>query len=681
MASKRIEKVCIANRGEIACRVVRACKKLGLKTVVLYSEPDRDSLAVEMADEAYALGGTSAASSYLQIEKVVAAAVRAGADALHPGYGFLSENADLASACAKAGIVFVGPGPDAIDKMGMKNVARQLVQGLGLPTVPGYDGDDQSLSRFEKEANRIGYPVIIKAAAGGGGKGMQIAEKSSDLAPALESAKRNALSAFGDETVLLERYFPKSKHIEIQVLADRFGKTLHLFERECSVQRRHQKIIEETPSPAVTPALRAKMGEAAVAIAKSVQYLGAGTIEFLVEVTPGGTSENFYFLEMNTRIQVEHAITEEVTGVDLVEWQLRIAMGEAISFDQSELRQTGHAIQCRLYAEDWKGDFLPSTGKILAWNPEELATQARIDHGLRAGDEISVHYDPMIAKVITHGADRSESIRKMGRVLESLVLLGPDTGQFFLGRVLNHPEFQGGQYDTGFVGRNREGIRREWDSGLSAASEEIAIASFLSGWLERRRKSVIPSVPSGWRNSPYRPQRVSFDIEGKSVELSYREVSSSDREVRFEITSNGRAPAQIVLLLGAQPRDRKDAITWEQDGRVRKVRLVQTPKRLVAHHALLGAVSVKQTPRFAEALGAAADAGHLAPMPGKVVKVLVGAGDRIKIGDDLVIIESMKMENRVSAQKAGVIKEIFVAHGQFVEKDDRLVELESGASS
>ncbi|MBI2520841.1 MAG: ATP-grasp domain-containing protein [Bdellovibrio sp.] len=655
MEAKYFKKVCVANRGEIACRVIRACHKLGIQTLVLYSDHDRDSLAVKLSDEAVALGGMTALESYLNIEKVVSAAKKQGADALHPGYGFLSENSDLALACERAGICFIGPRAEAMDKMGMKNVARDIVNALGLPIVPGYNGDDQSLGRLEKEAKKIGYPILIKAAAGGGGKGMQVVESEKTLATAIEAAKRNAKNAFGDDTILIEKYFPVIKHIEIQVLADQSGHTVHLFERECSVQRRHQKIIEETPSPSVTPELREKMGQAAVAIARSVQYLGVGTVEFIVD----SASKNFYFLEMNTRIQVEHPITEEVTGVDLVEWQLRIAQGEALTLQQSSLKQTGHAVECRLYAEDWRHDFLPMSGKVLRWR-EVHGPGIRIDHGLEDGSEIGIFYDPMLAKVIAHGNSRQESMRKMHWILARLELLGLTTNHALLSKILEHPQFIDGSYGTNFLPLYGEELKK---ANPAEMHHEIVYAVWLKDWFERKHKQkILKELPTGWRNNFYRPAQVEYECEGQKYLLSYRHIDD-----HFEVQINHGATHSITFL------DYEDQnVSFKISERQLRFCVVNS----WAHHPILGPIEITQIPRFKEAEIAGAANRYLSSMPGKIVKVFVRQGDKVKAGDELVIIESMKMENSVAAHKTGVVKDVFVASGQMVEKNEQLIQLE-----
>lgn len=474
MAATLIRRVLIANRGEIAVRIVRACRELGLQSVVAFSEADSGSLAVRMADHAVLIGPAPPADSYLRGDRIVEAARATDCDAVHPGFGFLAENADFAQAVLNAGLVFIGPPPSAIRAMGVKTEALDRVRRAGVPTLPGYAGggnDDDYLGA----ARQIGYPVLVKAAAGGGGKGMRVVRAEAELPPAVESARRESARAFGDERVFLEKYIDAARHIEFQVFADQHGSTVHLFERECSVQRRHQKIVEETPSPYLDEALRARMGQAAIHAARVVDYRNAGTVEFIVDAATG----QFYFLEMNTRLQVEHPITELVTGIDLVKLQFRIAEGAPLPFTQADLSQRGHAIECRVYAEDPANNFLPQPGVVLQavepWGPG-----VRIDSGVGAGDTISLHYDPMIAKLVVHAEDRTEAIRRMDAALSDYVIIGPTTNIRFLRDVLAHPVFQAGQATTAFVERYFEGWAPPPDPPPHAALIAAALAEMLA---------------------------------------------------------------------------------------------------------------------------------------------------------------------------------------------------------
>ncbi len=658
---KKIHKVCVANRGEIACRVIKACQNLGIKTVAVYSDVDANTRAVKMADEAVTLVGITALETYLNIEKIINAAKKSGCDALHPGYGFLSENHELSLACEKAGIIFIGPKAESIKKMGLKNVARDLAKSMGVPIVPGFNGEEQSIARFKKEAAAIGYPVLIKAAAGGGGKGMIIVEKESELESAFNSAKRSAKNAFGNDTLLLEKYFRRIKHIEIQILGDSHGKILHLFERECSVQRRHQKIIEETPSLVLTPEVRMKMGSAAVKIAESVNYEGAGTIEFILDVSSTDYT-NFYFLEMNTRIQVEHPITEEVTGVDLVEWQIKIAEGAALPFNQSDLKQSGHAVECRIYAEDSQNNFMPSSGKIHHWKTVD-DSYTRIDHGILNGDEVSVFYDPMLAKVITRGSNRSEAIEKMLFTLSKIELLGLTHNQTYLSTILKHPRFIDGLYDTNFILNHGDEIKTSLKNSFLAPTviKELAVAAFLKNY----SVSKFSNYPMSWRNNFAKLQKVSFEIKSElvtePVTLLFRQITQQ----QFEIKINSDLFTITVSQTG-----------WEMDGRHIQLSSIDGKNgEIFIHHPTVGNVTLIEKSRFPETKKQELDNSYLSPIPGKIVKMLVKAGDQINPGDELIIIESMKMENAIVAKKAGKIQEIFVQIGQLVEKQQQLLNI------
>jgi 3-methylcrotonyl-CoA carboxylase alpha subunit len=493
-------KVLIANRGEIAVRIIRACRELGIATVAVFSEADRRSLHVRMADEAVAIGPAPARESYLRGERVIEAAQATGAQAIHPGYGFLSENAAFAEAVATAGLVFIGPPPSAIRAMGDKAAARERMQAAGVPVVPGWQGKERDDATLTARAAEIGYPVMVKAAAGGGGKGMRIVQQPAGFLESVGAARREALAAFADDRLILERYVARAHHIEFQVIADNTGKTLHLFERECSVQRRHQKIIEETPSPLLDAALRARMGAAAAEAARAVGYRNAGTVEFIVDPV----KREFFFLEMNTRLQVEHPITEQVVGLDLAQWQIRVAAGESLPFEQARLRQSGHAIECRLYAEDPANRFLPATGKLIRF-VEPKGPGIRVDTGVTTGDEVSLYYDPLIAKLIAHGEDRDAAIRRMLAALRDTVLLGVTTNWRFLQDVLTHPAFREGKIDTAWIDREFGA----WEAPQCDLPPEALIAAALSEAqiLNAGGAHVAPAVTEaavGDRFSPWR---------------------------------------------------------------------------------------------------------------------------------------------------------------------------------
>ncbi len=452
-------KILITNRGEIARRIIRTCRKMGVKTVAIYSDADKHAAFVREADEAVLIGPPAASESYLRGDRIIAAAVNLNVQAIHPGYGFLSENAEFAEQCEAANIVFIGPTPSAIRAMALKGAAKSLMSAADVPVTPGYHGDDQTLETLQKEAHGIGYPVLIKAVAGGGGKGMRRVDVAADFADALTSAQREGLNAFGDPKVLIEKYIEVPRHIEIQLFADSHGNVVHLFERDCSLQRRHQKVIEEAPAPFLPERIRSAMGAAAVKAAQAINYRGAGTVEFIVDVSKGVEAANFYFMEMNTRLQVEHPVTEEITGVDLVEWQLRVANGEVLPKRQDELTITGHAIEARLYAEDPQNDFLPATGRL---ERLEFPASARIESAVEQGDEVSVFYDPMIAKIVVHGRDRTQALARMRDALIHTRLKGLATNLGFLRRVVSDPDFAAADIDTGFIGRHLESLTQAW---------------------------------------------------------------------------------------------------------------------------------------------------------------------------------------------------------------------------
>jgi len=515
-------KILIANRGEIACRVMRTAKRLAIRTVAVYSDADEGALHVALADEAYPIGPAAARESYLSIEKILAAARASGAEAIHPGYGFLSENAEFAEACAEAGIVFIGPPAAAIRAMGSKSAAKALMEKAGVPLVPGYHGADQDAALLAKEAKKVGFPVLIKAASGGGGKGMRIVESAADFAAALASAKREAKASFGDDTVLIEKYLTRPRHIEMQIFADRHGNCVHLFERDCSVQRRHQKVVEEAPAPGMDVARRKAMGAAAIAAAKAVAYVGAGTIEFIAE------GDDLFFMEMNTRLQVEHPVTEMITGTDLVEWQLRIAAGEKLPKRQDELQISGHAIEVRLYAEDPTRDFLPATGTLHHLRVPEGDPHIRVDTGVREGDAISIHYDPMIAKLIAWGADRAAALRRLGAALDRYEIVGVTTNRDFLARLATAPDFAAGGVDTGIIARHRDALIPP----PAAAPPRIVAAAALSLLLDQAAASEAAAIASPDPYSPWH-SRQGWRLNGDTYQdLVFLDGSAARRRGR-----------------------------------------------------------------------------------------------------------------------------------------------------
>ncbi len=646
---KTLNKLLVANRGEIALRVMRTAHKLGLATVAVYSDADAHAPHVRFADEAVRLGPASSAQSYLNVEAILRAAKLTGADCLHPGYGFLSENPDFAQAVMDAGLTFVGPKPAAIRAMGLKREAKALVAKRGVPLVPGFDGGDQSTALLETKAMELGLPVIFKPSAGGGGKGMKIARKPEDLREAIESGRREAQGAFGDPTLIIEKYLQRPRHLEIQLLGDEHGNVVHLFERECSIQRRHQKVVEETPSLALTPESRAQMGAAAVEVAKAIGYTNAGTVEFIMD-----SEGHFYFSEMNTRLQVEHRVTELVVGVDLVELQLRVARGEPLPFKQEDLKQRGHAVQVRLYAEDPANGFLPSVGPVHDFHVHEVGGLL-VDSGIESGGEVSMHYDPMAAKLIAWGEDRNDATGRMVRALEGLSVQGLTTNRSFLTRLLQHPDYLAGYLHTGFIEEKMGALLAEPKS--PARTKLCAVAATLAQHLTRQAADpYLPQVLSGFRNNRFMEQFAEYE-NGARVEY--------------------RAQGQQRFLIDGETWQ---VISWEApaltlvspEGLRQRVRVVSAEGKLFVHSRLGDEVLVEK-PRFPAATDSAVKGGFMAPMPGKVVKVLVKDGDAVKAGQTLLVLEAMKMEQATRSPTDGVVKQVLVREGDQVTAGQILV--------
>jgi geranyl-CoA carboxylase alpha subunit len=658
-----VGKILIANRGEIACRVTRTAKALGYRTVAVFSDADAGALHVRLAGEAVRIGPPPARDSYLNIEALLAAAKLAGADAVHPGYGFLSENAAFAEACAEAGLIFIGPPAAAIRAMGNKGRAKKLMAAAGVPCVPGYDGSDRSDAKMLAEARRIGFPLMVKAAAGGGGRGMRLVASPDELANALTRARSEAVSAFSSDELIIERAITDARHIEFQVFADLHGNVVHLGERDCSVQRRHQKVIEETPSPAVGAELRAKMGEAAVAAARAIDYVGAGTIEFLLD-----GAGKFYFLEMNTRLQVEHPVTEAVTGLDLVAWQLRVAAGEKLPLEQHQVRWGGHAIEARLYAEDPHNGFLPQSGTLLDWRPAR-GDGIRVDHGLTSGTVVSPFYDPMLAKLIAHGASREEARRRLIMALEDTVAPGLITNRSFLIAALRHPQFAAGAATTDFIDRHfRAG------SGAMRATEPdkrtLALAAVLL-FEARSRTADIPSVVQNWSSTGVAawPLRLTLGSAHHAVTI---------------MTAGQNA---YVVALG----DEKVEVSIDQHGDS-AVRFTASGLQQTAHFAirdetlhldLNGQVFALRETTLDPGGSARRDGASrlLAPMNGAIVSVLAKPGDPVARGQRIVVLEAMKMQHEISAERDGTIAKILVKPGDQVATRQLLVELKTDESA
>ena len=643
-------KILVANRGEIACRVIRTAKDLGVGTVAVYSDADARALHVEMADEAVHIGAPPPKDSYLNGDRIIAAALATGAEAIHPGYGFLSENPGFVAAVEKAGLVFIGPSAEAIRAMGLKDAAKALMQKAGVPVVPGYHGADQEPGRLEVEAAAIGYPVLIKAVAGGGGKGMRRVDAPGDFFDALESAKAEALGAFGNDAVLVEKYVEKPRHIEVQVFGDG-TRAVHLNERDCSLQRRHQKVIEEAPAPGMTAGMRAAMGAAAVRAAEAIGYKGAGTVEFIVDSARGLDPDGFYFMEMNTRLQVEHPVTEAITGTDLVEWQLRVASGEPLPLLQEAIALQGHAIEVRLYAEDVPKGFLPATGRLTQL---EFPADARADSGVRAGDVISPYYDPMIAKIIVHGASRAGALRRMERALAGTEVAGCVTNHAFLRRLVRHEGFAAGDVDTGLIGRDLETLTAE----PAPCTRTRALAALGALGLDR------PQGPlAGFALWAPLARTARFFWHDEEVAARVRVLDAE----RFEVALD--AAGHLV---------ERRAGAWWVDG-------AKTPARIVRQGADLSVFfgngyhfTVPDPLAVGDEGGAG---GNLieAPMPGLLKRVFVKAGAEVAQGDRLAILEAMKMEHVLQAARDGVVAEVLAVEGAQVEAGAALIRLEDAA--
>jgi 3-methylcrotonyl-CoA carboxylase alpha subunit len=650
----------VANRGEIACRIIRTARRLGVRTIAVYSSADRGALHTRLADEAVEIGPAEARQSYLSVERILQAVRDTNAAAIHPGYGFLSENAEFARACQAASIVFVGPPPDAIVRMGSKSEARQLMAAAGVPVLPGYDGDDQSDGVLEAEAMRLGFPLLVKPTAGGGGKGMRIVRAAPELGEALAGARREALKAFGDPKLLLERFVEKGRHVEIQVFADTHGGAVHLFERDCSLQRRHQKVIEEAPAPGLDAATREAIGAAAVAAARAVGYVGAGTVEFLYD------GREFYFLEMNTRLQVEHPVTEMITGLDLVEWQLRVADGEPLPLRQAQITCRGHAVEARLYAEDPERGFLPSTGRIERLRFPAHLEHVRIDTGVREGDDVSIHYDPMVAKVIAWGVDRLDAIDRLRTALESTDVDGLRTNTRFLWEILGHEAVRAGDVSTRLL---------ETGFPASGASEtDTREAWLIAGAIGARvgtgaaRGGEAPGMPWGRRggfrlNAPA-TVRVALALGSERRWLRLR-PAGPDVEVELD--------GHLHLLEGCEVTHGR--IHGRLDGQPFEARYD------AGHH---GFALRRDCLRFdfvedsgAERHASAEHEGHLrSPMPGLVLDVRAQPGTRVEAGTVLVVLEAMKMEHSLSAPWAGTVSAVAVKPGDRVEEGVELVVLD-----
>ena len=643
-----IKSLLIANRGEIACRIIRTARRLGVRTVAVYSDADAKALHVRQADEAVHIGPSPARESYLVGEKIIAAAKATGAEAIHPGYGFLSENADFAEAVGAAGLIWVGPTPASIRAMGLKDAAKKLMAEAGVPVTPGYLGEDQAPERLQAEADAIGYPVLIKAVAGGGGKGMRRVDAPAEFGEMLQSCKREAASAFGDERVLIEKYIERPRHIEVQVFGDRHGNVVHLFERDCSLQRRHQKVIEEAPAPGVDWAFRAVICGAAVKAAKAIDYVGAGTIEFIADASQGLRGDRVWFMEMNTRLQVEHPVTEEITGQDLVEWQLRVASGETLPKRQEELAIDGWAMEARLYAEDPSRGFLPSTGRLDFFAIGE-GHRARIDTGVGPGSEISPYYDPMIAKIVTHGRTRESAARSLRTACRNTIVAPVKTNAAFLACALGHPDFLAGEVDTGFIPRHEEALvppavpslEIVECAAMAVLHDEMGDAASVQLWRYESRKEPQPFAGSAWRSL------AGFRLNG-SAQLRVALVHDGETYVVERPVAKAARLSTIV---------KGDQVLVADGGQ----------SFLFTRERATGATA-----------GSAGDGSIVSPMPGKIIAVAVKAGEAVKKGQKLLTLEAMKMEHSLSAPFDGIVAELEASEGAQVSEGTLLARIEKG---
>ncbi len=662
-------KILISNRGEIACRIIRTCRRLGIATVAVYSEADRNALHTHEADEAVCIGAAEASASYLNVDRIIDAATNLKADAIHPGYGFLSENTHFAKRCHEVGLVFIGPSVKTIELMGSKSAAKHLMESVGVPTLPGYHGDDQDDDTLLSAAHRVGFPVMLKASAGGGGKGMRIVENEDQFASALISARREAAGAFGDDKMLIERYIVEPRHIEVQIFGDNAGEHVHLFERECSIQRRHQKVIEESPSPFIDAQQRLQIAKIALDAAKAVNYVNAGTVEFIVDA-----KRQFFFMEMNTRLQVEHPVTEMVTGHDLVEWQIRIASGEPIPVKQSEITCNGHAIEARIYAENPYQDYLPSTGVIERFAHPELNDHLRVDSGIRDGDIVGIHYDPMLAKMVVWDTDREVAIAKLKNALGRTAVFGMTTNVPLLREIATHPAFAKADIDTGFLDRHGAeltgAIRKPSALALAAAAVRVMLDRQVAADITRSLYSPEPGSPwdcnDGWQVNGLTGNRLLFT--NLAAEQYAVRISGWDGHYAIEL------PENTVITLDVEVIDQVvlELKTGSDSRRVVVLRydchqLVTTESESV--ELTLG----EPYPQAAAARDEDAHPGS--PLPGRIVAIHVEEGSRVEQGDPLLVLEGMKMEYTLKARAAGVVQQLHAKAGDMVEAEVPLIDI------
>lgn len=665
-----IHKLLIANRGEICCRIIKTAKRMGLATVAVYSDADQDALHVNLADEAAYLGPAPSKQSYLCADKIIDIALRLGADAIHPGYGFLSENADFARLCKQHNISFVGPPVSAIEAMGSKSAAKSIMQQAGVPLVPGYHGDEQTAEVLQSHADAMGYPVLLKAAAGGGGKGMRQVWQASEFKNALEAAKREAMSSFNDELMLVEKYLTQPRHIEIQIFCDQQGNGVYLYERDCSIQRRHQKVIEEAPAPGLTEDLRQQMGEAALKAAKAINYVGAGTVEFLLDVDMG-----FYFMEMNTRLQVEHPVTELITGQDLVEWQIRVANGEPLPLHQDQLSINGHAFEARIYAEDPDKGFLPSTGHLSFLRVPTESPNVRIDTGVKQGDEISVYYDPMLAKLIVWDEDRTKALARLHLALSQYQIDGVTTNLAFLNKLSNIEDFKSANIDTGFIEKHQHQLARNSDS----PSGTVVAMAGLAIMLERQKLKVASpldqyspwSSQNAWRANAIHSENLELLIDGESHALCITQANITE-QTQFNIVYQ----QQSYLCYGTLHQQQ---LLSTINGHKSKVNISASAN---GYTLFSRSATIQFRPVFAD-LGLSQESSHhynyAAPMNGTVVAILVEPEEYVVSGQSLIVIEAMKMEHAIKASTSGKVTEFYYKVGELVDGGKELLAFNSEA--
>uniref|UniRef100_A0A665V6K2 Methylcrotonoyl-CoA carboxylase subunit alpha, mitochondrial n=1 Tax=Echeneis naucrates TaxID=173247 RepID=A0A665V6K2_ECHNA len=667
----RIEKVLIANRGEIACRVMRTAKKMGIRSVAVYSDADRHSMHVAMADEAYHIGPPPSQQSYLSMEKVLEVAKNSGSHAVHPGYGFLSENTEFAEACKQEGIIFIGPPSSAIRDMGIKSTSKHIMSAAGVPIIGGYHGEDQSDERLQAEAAKIGYPVMIKAVRGGGGKGMRIARSDSDFLEQLESARREAKKSFNDDVMLVEKFVEDPRHVEVQVFGDMHGNAVYLFERDCSVQRRHQKIIEEAPGPGISPEVRRKLGEAAVRAAKAVNYVGAGTVEFIMDA-----NHNFYFMEMNTRLQVEHPVSEMITGTDLVEWQLRVAAGERLPLLQDDIILGGHSFEARIYAEDPNNDFLPGAGPLLHLSTPPPDQHTRIETGVREGDEVSAHYDPMIAKLVVWGEDRSAALKKLRYCLRQYNIVGLNTNIDFLLSLSGHPAFEAGNVSTSFIPQHYADLFPTPRAPSGATVCQAVLGLVLQ---ERNNTQEFTQASTG------EAQIFPFVRRNDQMICSFREKTFHTLYT-FNVVITYKKDGSYSVQIGEEVYHVTGEIEVEGGASFLHCSvngMKSRPKLVILDNTVhlfstegSSQVSVPVPKYLAGVSSSGAQGGAVAPMTGTIEKVLVKAGDKVTAGDPLMVMIAMKMEHMIRTPKSGVIKKVFFREGSQASRHAPLVELE-----